>query len=47
LRYLRQAVLAGLENNSDEVKGVLLSLLDALRDALQELVDADGYMENI
>jgi hypothetical protein len=41
-------VVAGLENDPGEVKDALLSLIDALRDALQELVNApDGYIGNI
>jgi len=50
-RYLEDRwndlALVGSENDSDEVEGALLSLIDALRDALQELVDAEGYMRNI
>lgn len=40
-------VEAGLENDPDEIKDVLLSLIDALREDLTEIIEEEGYMDDI
>lgn len=40
-------VEAGLDDDPDEIKDVLLSLIDALRENLKDLVAEGGYMNDI